>query len=68
MAELLREYLAQFEMAPVFSEEEVLHYLLPVEGVIDSYVVEGPGVFSRLPSMTRIQCFSPIPCTCRAGS
>lgn len=40
---LLAEYLARFEIAPVFSEAEVLHYLLPTEGVIDSYVVERPG-------------------------
>lgn len=43
MAELLRGHLAQFQLAPEFTEAEVLHYLLPVEGVIDAYVVEGPG-------------------------
>ncbi|CAL8463739.1 g3273 [Coccomyxa elongata] len=42
VAELLRGHLAQFELAPEFTEAEVLHYLLPVEGVIDAYVVEGP--------------------------
>ncbi|BDA48372.1 Glycylpeptide N-tetradecanoyltransferase 1 [Coccomyxa sp. Obi] len=42
VAELLRGHLAQFELAPEFTEDEVLHYLLPVEGVIDAYVVEGP--------------------------
>lgn len=44
VTQLLLEYLARFRLAPVFSEEEVLHYLLPVEGVIDSYVVENSGV------------------------
>ena len=43
VAELLRSHLAQFELAPEFTEDEVLHYLLPVEGVIDAYVVESPG-------------------------
>jgi glycylpeptide N-tetradecanoyltransferase len=43
VTELLAGYLARYELAPVFSEAEVLHYLLPTEGVIDSYVVEGPG-------------------------
>ncbi len=40
---MLRGHLAQFQLAPEFTEAEVLHYLLPVEGVIDAYVVEGPG-------------------------
>lgn len=46
VAELLRSHLAQFELAPEFTEDEVLHYLLPVEGVIDAYVVEGPGTLA----------------------
>ena len=44
VTKLLAGYLARFELAPEFSEDEVLHYLLPTEGVIDSYVVEAPGV------------------------
>ncbi len=43
MTELLREYLATYELAPVFTEEEILHYLMPVEGVIETHVVEGKG-------------------------
>ncbi|CAL5224452.1 g7141 [Coccomyxa viridis] len=41
VTELLREYLSTYELAPVFTEEEVLHYLMPVEGVIETHVVEG---------------------------
>ncbi|XP_038653883.1 glycylpeptide N-tetradecanoyltransferase 2 isoform X2 [Scyliorhinus canicula] len=39
--ELLFNYLKQFELAPVMSEEEVIHWLLPRENIIDTYVVEG---------------------------
>ena len=48
MTQLLREYLATYELAPVFTEEEVLHYLMPVEGVIETHVVEGKGKSSSL--------------------
>ena len=48
VTELLREYLATYELAPVFTEEEVLHYLMPVEGVIETHVVEGKGNFRAL--------------------
>ena len=48
MTQLLREYLATYELAPVFTEEEVLHYLMPVEGVIETHVVEGKGNSSSL--------------------
>ena len=40
---LLNKYLERFAMAPVFSEEEVEHYLLPVDDVVDAYVVQDPG-------------------------
>ena len=43
VTQLLQEYLGSFELAPVFTEEEVLHYLMPVEGVIETHVVEGKG-------------------------
>ena len=45
VTQLLSEYLSTYELAPIFTEEEVLHYLMPVEGVIDTYVVEGAGEF-----------------------
>ncbi|KAK6264251.1 hypothetical protein QUC31_012384 [Theobroma cacao] len=37
---LLRNYLSQFVVAPDFSEHDVEHWLLPTEGVVDSYIVE----------------------------
>jgi len=37
---LLVEYLLKFKIAPVFSEDEVRHYLLPRPDVINSFVVE----------------------------
>ncbi|XP_051872066.1 glycylpeptide N-tetradecanoyltransferase 2 isoform X4 [Pristis pectinata] len=39
--ELLFNYLKQFELAPVMNEEEVIHWLMPRENIIDTYVVEG---------------------------
>lgn len=40
---LLQRYLGRFKLAPEFSEDEVEHYLLPVDDVICSHVVEAPG-------------------------
>lgn len=40
IAVLLLQYLGQFELAPVFSEEEVRHWFTPHSGIVDSYVVE----------------------------
>uniref|UniRef100_A0A8C5QDL2 Glycylpeptide N-tetradecanoyltransferase n=1 Tax=Leptobrachium leishanense TaxID=445787 RepID=A0A8C5QDL2_9ANUR len=37
---LLGQYLSQFYLAPVMSEEEVQHWLLPRENIIDTFVVE----------------------------
>ncbi|MCL7036829.1 hypothetical protein MKW94_023996 [Papaver nudicaule] len=39
---LLRDYLRQFIVAPVFDEDDVEHWLLPTENVVDSYLVESP--------------------------
>ena len=40
MTRLLHSYLANFKLAPQFTEAEVEHYLLPVEDVICTHVVE----------------------------
>ncbi|XP_068639924.1 glycylpeptide N-tetradecanoyltransferase 1-like [Aristolochia californica] len=39
---LLRNYLIQFAVAPDFDEDDVEHWLLPKENVVDSYLVESP--------------------------
>lgn len=39
---LLRNYLSQFVVAPDFDENDVEHWLLPTENVVESYVVESP--------------------------
>ncbi|KAH7651292.1 Glycylpeptide N-tetradecanoyltransferase protein [Dioscorea alata] len=39
---LLREYLRQFAVAPDFDQDDVEHWLLPLENVVDSYLVESP--------------------------
>lgn len=43
ITKLLRNYLSQFVVAPDFSEHDVVHWLLPINGVVDSYVVESSG-------------------------
>ncbi|KAG9342828.1 hypothetical protein JZ751_015700, partial [Albula glossodonta] len=43
VTELLDKYLQQFHLRPVMGEEEVSHWFLPQENIIDTYVVEGPG-------------------------
>nr|KYP63635.1 Glycylpeptide N-tetradecanoyltransferase 1 [Cajanus cajan]KYP63636.1 Glycylpeptide N-tetradecanoyltransferase 1 [Cajanus cajan] len=39
---LIRNYLSHFVVAPDFDENDVEHWLLPRENVIDSYLVESP--------------------------
>lgn len=40
--DLLRTYLSQFDLWIEFDLEEMRHWILPTEGVIDSFVVEDP--------------------------
>jgi Myristoyl-CoA:protein N-myristoyltransferase, C-terminal domain len=42
--QLLDEYLTQFTLAPVLSEAELAHALLPSDDVVSSYVVAAEGV------------------------
>lgn len=37
---LLQKYLSQFHLRPVLGKEEVQHWFLPQENIIDTYVVE----------------------------
>ncbi|CAL0320282.1 unnamed protein product [Lupinus luteus] len=39
---LLRNYLSQFVVAPDFHEDDVEHWLVPRDNVVDSYLVESP--------------------------
>lgn len=40
---LLQKYLSRFHLRPVMGEEEVKHWFLPQENIIDTYVVEVPA-------------------------
>ncbi|GKY94282.1 hypothetical protein MPSEU_000394000 [Mayamaea pseudoterrestris] len=40
---LLNDYLTKFSLKLLFSREEIAHWMLPREGVINSYVVETDG-------------------------
>lgn len=37
---LLQKYLSKFHLRPVMGEEEVKHWFLPQENIIDTFVVE----------------------------
>lgn len=43
---LLNEYLLKFKFAPVLSEEEVRHWLMPLNNVVYSYVVKEGDVIT----------------------
>jgi len=43
VTEVLRQHLSKYQLAPVMSEEEVVHWVMPREGVVYSYVVEVEG-------------------------
>ncbi|CAH3134442.1 unnamed protein product, partial [Porites lobata] len=38
--EKITEYLKKFNLAPVFSEEDFIHWFTPREGIVDSFVVK----------------------------
>lgn len=40
MQKLLNNYLTRYKLNIQFTEDEIAHFLLPREGVIESYVVE----------------------------
>lgn len=40
VTELLQKYLRRFQLAPSMGEEEVSHWFLPQDNIIDTYVVE----------------------------
>ena len=71
VTKLLHRYLGGFKLAPEFSEDEVEHYLLPVEDVICSYIVEAPGAAAAGPCGAGFDCLSSwhwrFPCDPVAG-
>lgn len=40
VTELLQKYLKRFHLAPAMGEQEVAHWFLPQDNIIDTYVVE----------------------------
>ncbi|XP_048035462.1 glycylpeptide N-tetradecanoyltransferase 1b [Megalobrama amblycephala] len=55
---LLREHLKAFHLSPVLTLEDVKHWLLPQDGVIDTYVVE-----SMVGTVTDMVSFYTLPST-----
>lgn len=52
---LLQKYLSQFHLQPVMGEEEVQHWFLPQENIIDTYVVEVQCAYVLPPTSTTFQ-------------
>lgn len=47
---LIAEHMKNFDLVPLFSQEEINHWLLPVPNVVDSYVVEVCSFYFHLHS------------------
>merc|ERR1719318_1114872 len=45
---LLNDYLSRFDLTPVFSEQDVQHWFLPQENIIEAYVVEDPATPGKM--------------------
>ena len=45
---LLNGYLDNFDLAPIFTTADVLHWFIPQKGIIESYVVEDPSSPGKL--------------------
>uniref|UniRef100_A0A4W5RDJ6 Glycylpeptide N-tetradecanoyltransferase n=1 Tax=Hucho hucho TaxID=62062 RepID=A0A4W5RDJ6_9TELE len=43
VTELLQKHMRRFQLAPSMGEEEVAHWFLPQDNIIDTFVVEGAG-------------------------
>uniref|UniRef100_A0A8C8FAC7 Glycylpeptide N-tetradecanoyltransferase n=1 Tax=Oncorhynchus tshawytscha TaxID=74940 RepID=A0A8C8FAC7_ONCTS len=43
VTELLQKHMRRFQLAPSMGEEEVAHWFLPQDDIIDTFVVEGAG-------------------------
>lgn len=50
VTKMLNKYLSQFALHIVFTEEEIRHFLIPREWVIETYVVEENGSLTDLVS------------------
>ena len=45
---LLNGYLDKFDLAPIFTAADVVHWFIPQQNIIESYVVEDPSVPGKL--------------------
>merc|ERR1719167_1015118 len=45
---LLNEFLGRFDLTPVFTDQDVQHWFLPQENIIDAYVVEDPSTPGKI--------------------
>ena len=45
---LLNTYLEKFDLTPIFTPADVLHWFIPQKDIIESYVVEDPSSPGRL--------------------
>lgn len=54
VTELLQRFLRRFQLAPSMSDEEVAHWLLPQENIIDTYVIEVAAIRSSVENILSI--------------
>eukprot|EP00245_Coleochaete_scutata_P016660 TRINITY_DN7866_c0_g2_i1.p1 TRINITY_DN7866_c0_g2~~TRINITY_DN7866_c0_g2_i1.p1 ORF type:complete len:182 (-),score=36.24 TRINITY_DN7866_c0_g2_i1:328-873(-) len=59
VTQLLTDYLSQFVLAPILSEDDIAHLLLPRENVVNSYVVQDPNTME----VTDVCSFYTLPST-----
>lgn len=60
---LLEDYLKKFKIAPVFTNDEIVHWFLPKNDVIDTYVVEKVGEDGKTKEITDVLSFYSLPST-----
>lgn len=60
---LLRDYLSQFNLVPAMNQEEVEHWLLPRENIIDTFLVEvnvQMKMYSSVPDASRRNLYNGV--------
>ena len=48
VTDLLNKYLTKFDLAPIFTEQDVQHWFLPQPNIIEAYVVEDRAAGGKL--------------------
>lgn len=60
---LFTAHMAKFDLVPVFEPEEFAHWILPREGVVESYVLEKPNTSTKKKDIIAFFSFYILPST-----